>query len=489
MDVLLLLIRIFLAAIFAVAGVGKLLDLEGSEKAVKAFGTPEDFAKFFAIALPFAEIVFAVCLLFTSTSWLGAIGATILLLSFIGGMIWQIAQGNAPDCHCFGAIHSEPVSKKSLIRNIIFAILSFFLVAQGRDSQGVGFTDLTNEMAIQLILGLAIVVLLGAVVYFLKKISEQQTQIMRRIELLEVLSHEGGREIEREDVSDPHEGLPIGALAPDFSARDLAGKIVSFENLLVKNKPMILFFFSPSCMPCQALLPEIETWQNDLKEKINFVYISKGQEEENAEKFGGTNFKQILLQKDNEIAEAFKAVWTPTAVLINADGTIASHLAAGDLAIRSLLENVKLVHSDTENFFVTNGTPTQIGETVPEFSIESLDGTFLTAKDFTGKRTLLTYWSLSCGWCDKMLDDLRDWDKTRGADEPQLILLSSGEAEKHRELGLQSQIILEENNDISKKLGMDGTPSAVLINENGKIASEVAVGAENIFALIGKRKL
>ncbi len=36
---------------------------------------------------------------------------------------------------------------------------------------------------------------------------------------------------------------------------------------------------------------------------------------------------------------------------------------------------------------------------------------------------------------------------------------------------------------------MDGTPSAVLINENGKIASEVAVGAGNIFALIGKRKL
>ena len=311
---------------------------------------------------------------------------------------------------------------------------------------------------------------------------------MRRIELLEVLSHEGGREIERDDVSDPHEGLPIGAPAPDFSARDLAGKIVSFENLLIKNKPMLLFFLSPSCIPCQALLPEFETWQNDLKEKLNFVFISKGKEKENAERFATTNFKQILLQKDNEIAEAFNAVWTPTAVLINADGSIASHLAAGDMAIRSLLENVKLLENETENFFVTNGTPTQIGETVPEFAIENLDGISLTAKDFIGKKTLLTYWSLSCGWCDKMLDDLREWEKTRGADEPQLILLSSGEAEKHRELGLQGQIILEEDKDISKKLGMDGTPSAILINENGKIASEVAVGAENIWALIGKRK-
>ena len=237
-------------------------------------------------------------------------------------------------------------------------------------------------MAIQLILGLATVALLGAVVYFLKKISEQQSQIMRRIELLEVLSHESGREIEREDVSLPHEGLPIGAPAPDFTAQDLTGKIVSFDNLLVKNKPMILFFFSPSCMSCQALLPEIEIWQNDFAEKINFVFISKGNEKENAEKFAATKFRQILLQKDNEIAEAFKAVWTPTAVLINSDGSIASHLAVGDTAIRSLIENVKLLENEPENFFVTNGTPTQIGETVPEFAIESLAGNFIDGERF-----------------------------------------------------------------------------------------------------------
>ena len=113
----------------------------------------------------------------------------------------------------------------------------------------------------------------------------------------------------------------------------------------------------------------------------------------------------------------------------------------------------------------------------------------ISAKDLKGKKTLLTYWSLNCGWCEKMLDDLRDWDKTRGADEPELMLLSSGNSEKHRELGLKSPIILDDEKEISAKLGMDGTPSAILINEHGKIVSEVAVGAENIFALIGKRKL
>jgi hypothetical protein len=36
---------------------------------------------------------------------------------------------------------------------------------------------------------------------------------------------------------------------------------------------------------------------------------------------------------------------------------------------------------------------------------------------------------------------------------------------------------------------MFGTPSAVLVNEDGTIVSETAVGAPNIWALIGKRKL
>src|SRR5215204_2584749 len=117
MDLILLIVRLILFAVFALAAVGKFLDLKGAEKAVRDFGTPEEFAKTFALLLPFAEIVFAFCLLFASSSWVGAIGGLLLLLSFTGGMLWQMSKGNAPDCHCFGQIHSEPVGRKSVVRN------------------------------------------------------------------------------------------------------------------------------------------------------------------------------------------------------------------------------------------------------------------------------------------------------------------------------------------------------------------------------------
>lgn len=495
MEIVLLLIRLTLFAIFALAGIGKLLDLKGSEKAVKDFGTPEEFAKFFAVALPFAEIVFAVCLLFVETAWLGAIGALILLLSFIGGMIWQLAQGNAPDCHCFGAIKSEPVSRKTLIRNVVFALLAFVLVLSGKNNQGASIFDSASNNSegnfMSFILGLATVGLLAATVFYLKKISEQQTQIMRRMEILELTALEGGRELAREDATHPTEGLPIGSPAPEFSLPDVNGKDVSLKNLTAQAKPILFFFVSPTCNPCAGMLPEIEVWQNELKGKLNFVFISSGNAKENLDKLAGETSKQILLQKDKEVALTFGAQWTPTVVLVNANGTIASRAAVGDKAIRELIEMIKARIDSAEILLIANGDrrlTEKLGDDLPEFFETDVFDKIVASQDLRGKKTLVTFWSLTCGYCEQMLDDLRDWDKTKGADEPNLLLISQGETEPHRQLNLHSPIILDEDRRISKELGMNGTPSAVLINEDGKIVSETAVGADNIWSLIGKRK-
>ena len=494
MEMVLLFVRIILFAIFALAGIGKLLDLKGSEKAVKAFGTPEEFARFFAVALPFAEIVFAVCLLFVETSWLGAIGALLLLLTFIGAMIRQLAQGNAPDCHCFGAIHSEPVSKKSLLRNIVFAVLAFGLILSGRNNQGASIFDSAANSEgnfMSLITGLATVGLLAVVVFYLKKISEQQTQIMRRIEILEVTALDGGREVLREDVTPPTNGLPIGAPAPDFALPDVNGRQVSFENLLMQAKPMLFLFVSPTCKPCAALLPEIETWQAELKGKINFIFVSSGDAKENLDKFAGNTLKQVLLQKDREVALKFGAEWTPTAVLVNDDGTIANRAAVGDKAIRDLVGAVKTRIDVAEILLIGDKhdeLTERLGEDLPEFFENDINEKLVASQDLRGKKTLITFWSLTCGYCQQMLGELQDWDKTKGADEPNLLLLSEGKPEPHRELNLRSPIILDNEREISAELGMSGTPSAVLINEHGKIVSETAVGAEKIWTLLGKRK-
>lgn len=363
--------------------------------------------------------------------------------------------------------------------------------SNGKNSQGINLFDSsasnTPETPMQLIIGIAMIGLLVAVVYFLKRISEQQTQIMRRIEILEFTSHEGTKEVEREDLTSPESGLPIGAPAPEFALPDINDKQVSLDDLLKPGKPLIAFFVSPTCNPCGALLPEIEQWQQDYKDKINFVFVSSGKAGDNLDKLSGNTLKQILLQKDREVAELFEAQWTPTAVLINANGKIGSKVAAGDKAIRELFEKIAAEESEESLVFVNNTNGNGLGNEIPEFELSDLSGKTITAKDIVGNETLVAYWGVGCGYCTQMLEEFREWDKTKGKDEPNLLIISSGDVEKNKELEFESPIILDEKHEIAEKFGMSGTPSAVLVGKNGKIISEVAIGSRQIWTLLGKR--
>ena len=85
-----------------------------------------------------------------------------------------------------------------------------------------------------------------------------------------------------------------------------------------------------------------------------------------------------------------------------------------------LLSAVPGLREDTEAemFFYANGNPNKLGQDMPEFEIADVSGKTVTAKDLVGKPTLITYWSTGCGWCQRMLDELRDWDKTKTSVSP-----------------------------------------------------------------------
>jgi peroxiredoxin/uncharacterized membrane protein YphA (DoxX/SURF4 family) len=487
MDVILLLVRLFLFGVFLLAGIGKLLDWEGSEKAAKDFGVPGDLAKPVAYALPLVEIGIALLFLFVNTSWIASIGGLLLLLAFIGGMLYQMAKGNAPDCHCFGQIHSEPVGKTSLIRNIGFAILSLLLVSQGRNDQGLDLATSSNDM-LQAVLVLGILVLLAVAVFYLKKIFQQQLQITRRIEVLELVSRDGAL-VERQDAGSPSDNLPIGAPFPEFELADTSGKRIKSGDYFRAKKPMLFIFVSPDCGPCNALYPEIQEWRSTLADKLKIVLVSTGSASANLAKFADD--KDILLQEKRELAEKVRARWTPTAVYVNSHGRVASHPASGDTAIRELVEKLSAednLQAEYKYFANKIDGPgkVKIGERVPEFSMPAVTGEPITHETFEGKDSLVVFFSLTCPHCVRMIEELKEWDMNKGADEPNLIVISDGDPEAHKELRLNAPIVLDENYTFAGKIGMMGTPSAVLVNKKREIVTETGIGAPNVWALIGK---
>lgn len=489
MELFLLIIRLALAAVFALAGVAKLMDIPGAEKAATDFGIPERLAKVYAVGLSVFEMLIAALLLLTLTSLFGAVLAAWLLIIFIAGMTYQVVNGNSPDCHCFGQLYSKPVSKFSIFRNIVLLVLPIILVASGRRNQGIDIWEIRGEM-IPVLLAIVILLLIVVAINYLKKIADQQTVILRRIELLELVSNEG-QMVQRDDAGDPYEGLPIGARFPEFELPDISAGSVRLNELATGRKALLFLFVGPKCNPCGALVPEIGEWSGRLGDKAQIVLFSSGSAKDNEKKFGADGL--VLLEKDRDIANAVGARWTPTALLVSPFGRVASHLAVGDNAIRALVERVS--ESDVTDplfYFATkpdHGRPPRIGQQVPEFSLTDIDGDQVSQAHLKGRRTLVTFWSPGCPHCGEMLNSLRDWDARRSLDDPGLVIFSDGTVDEHKKLGLKAPVVLDPGYKVAAGLGMFGTPSAVLVDETGTIVTETAIGAKNIWALLGRYDL
>ena len=127
----LLVARLLLAVVFAIAGGAKLVHPTGTRDALRQFGVDDRLAGVFARCLPIAELGIAVGLLPNAAArWAGA-GALVLLGVFGVGIGLNLVRGKHPDCHCFGQLYSAPVDWSLLMRNGVLAGAAGAVVWQG----------------------------------------------------------------------------------------------------------------------------------------------------------------------------------------------------------------------------------------------------------------------------------------------------------------------------------------------------------------------
>jgi thiol-disulfide isomerase/thioredoxin/uncharacterized membrane protein YphA (DoxX/SURF4 family) len=322
MATVVLALRVLLAAVFATAGVGKLLDLAGSRRAVADFGVPESAARFIGLLLPLAEIAIAIGLVFRPSAQIAAIAAAVVLAGFIAGISRALARGEQPDCHCFGQIHSAPAGPTTLIRNGILGAAAIVIAAYGTGPAIDGWvSDRTGaELAA---VGLGIVALIVSL--YAWSLYTQNRSLINDLRIARRAGAIGGRF-----------GLPIGTEAPRFELANLRGDRVTLMNLTERGKPVVLLFMSPWCGPCGAMLPRIRQWQETLSERLTIAVISTGTPEQN-ETFAEQGIEDVLLQEEMEVADIFSVKGTPTAVVVSQEGNVASRLGEMEQAIEPLV--------------------------------------------------------------------------------------------------------------------------------------------------------
>ncbi len=503
MEIVLLAARFILAIVFGLSGVSKLADREGSRRALTSFGVPESLAAPFAWLLPIAEIIVALALLPLTTAWFGGIGALVLLLAFLAGIGVNLARGNSPDCHCFGQLHSEPVSWSVFARNVVLAAAAALIVARGKDNPGLSAVNWMHELStgeiVSLIFSVFAAAMLIPTVVMLRRALRQQTALLETVTAMKKVIDEDYAEpapVEREDALPPVEGLPVGAPAPEFSLPAFGGGQVSLDDLLALGKSALLLFVSPTCSPCKTLLPMIRVWEREYGAYLTIALVSKGSLGDNRKKLAKYDARYLLLQEESKVADDYQARWTPAAVLINRDGKVASPVSSGEDAIKALIHHtVTTVTGNGANGHIPQiavGTSLfKVGEPAPRFSLPDLRGASVNLEELLGGDTLLLFWDPLCPHCQAMSEDLKRWEETPPKGAPRLVYISSGNVDetksRHREL--KSPTLLDADFDIGPLFGTNSTPSAVLIDGDGRIASTLAKGARNILALAGIRRV
>jgi peroxiredoxin len=124
------------------------------------------------------------------------------------------------------------------------------------------------------------------------------------------------------------------------------------------------------------------------------------------------------------------------------------------------------------------------GKPFDSFSLPDLTGRTVALDDFRGRGVLIVNWSPQCGFCEMIAPDLAGLQADLQKRDVQLLLVSSADADSNRKLmedhGLECPVLLLKEQAELKAFNGMGTPVAYLLDEQGRVAQAVAVGAKEV---------
>ncbi len=142
-----------------------------------------------------------------------------------------------------------------------------------------------------------------------------------------------------------------------------------------------------------------------------------------------------------------------------------------------------LERSRIERAGLAPGTP------APDFRLPTLDGGEATPGDYAGRWFVLVFSDPECAPCTALLPRL---ERTARGSEIAVLLISRGDADVNRRklaaVGVTLRTALQRHWEVSRLYAKFATPIGYLVDPRGRIADNVAAGAEAILALFSDRE-
>lgn len=339
-----------------------------------------------------------------------------------------------------------------------------------------------------------LVLILLSVWFSFYQIVKQQGRILLRLDALE--RHRAS------ETAQP-DGLEIGAEFPPFTLRDLENSPVSLQDF--RGKRVLLVHWNPECGFCDLIAPDLARLAADFDQcNVRLLLLAYSDLDSNRKLAQEHALKcPILLYGDAKPPEPFANLGTPSAYLLDASGRVAKAVAIGSEEVPTLAQEAAQLSGAAEEL-VRNSEPKRLpgekplstsrivrnglkaGTPAPEFSLPDLCGRVISLHDYRGGRVLLVFSDPHCCPCDELAPELARFHRQHG-DDLTLILIGRGELEENRakseQHNFQFPVVIQEKWRLSKQYGIFSTPVAFLIDEQGVILKDVAIGPDAIMAL------
>jgi peroxiredoxin len=282
-------------------------------------------------------------------------------------------------------------------------------------------------------------------------------------------------------------GLPFGSPAPEFELRDLAGGRRALSHF--RGQRVLLIFFNPGCGFCTQMAPDLAALPTDGENGQTVpVVVTTGDAGENRRLIQEHGIRcPVLLQEQMEVASQYLAQGTPMGYLIDEEGSIASEVAAGAPALLALVNAAPTGSQGQEAHSPAQYESLPLGTTAPEFTLPRLGGGESSLAEYRGRRVLLIFFNPQCGFCTQMAPDLAALPTDGENGRPVPLVVTTGDARENRNLvqehGIHGPVLLQKGMEVASQYKANGTPMGYLIDEEGNIASEIAVGAPALLEL------
>lgn len=118
---------------------------------------------------------------------------------------------------------------------------------------------------------------------------------------------------------------------------------------------------------------------------------------------------------------------------------------------------------------------TAVGETAPEFSLTTVDGSQISSTNLSSKPAVLVFWT---AWCPSCKEEAPAINKLAAEFEPKgvkVVGINIGESDARiaggiKDFGIQYTVAKDRDTSVSRRYQVVGTPTIVFLNKQGEVS-------------------